>query len=442
MNKPYTYISYRAYKAYACFMLRRLLYRRTWVDGSENIPLNGERTLIISNHQNSASDALALVEAMPNSLHPFVVARGDVFWVHPLVTKFFLWIGMLPAFRLDFEGGDALEKNEKSFQLISKYINLGYPVAVFPSAGHMRGHYLGDFTTGYLKMAFRAAEETNWEEDIRILPSCNHYTSYEGIQGDVLVRFGQPVSLRPYYQEYREHPYPTLRKLNKMFKEQVRELMLDLDEEHLWALDWIRTSEIGEMEANHEANLIRHLDADRRYMAEVAKKAEQDPEIYTLAQALSDWRERNKIEDTLVHPEKPAWSDVIAGMLGLLILLPVWIACLWPHALNYWLPAKLRKGKTADFTWTNSYRLILSVVALLPLEALVTLLVLGLGFGWWWQAAAYILMWTTLGRWAGQYWNFARRTFRQLWVLRHPKEMAEYENLRRQLNEKLTSVKD
>lgn len=424
---------YRAYKAYACLMVRRLLYRRTWIEGRENLPKPGERMLLISNHQNSASDALMVVEALPNYLHPFVVARGDVFWVHPLVTKFFLWIGMLPAFRLDFEGGDSLEKNKKSFELISHYINEGYPVAVFPTGGHMRGHMLGGFTTGYLKMAFQAAEEAGWKEDIKIVPMCNHYTSYEGIQGEVLLRFGKPVSLQPYYQDYQEHPYPTLRKLNKMFLEQVRDLMLDLNEEHHWALDWIRTSEIGETAASHEQDLSKHLESDRTFMAEVTAKAEANPEIYEVAQQLSDWREEHKVTDQMLHPKQEGWGKICARIIGLLLLLPVWLVALWPNAINYWLPAHLRKGKTSDFTWTNSYRLILSVVALLPIEALITVLVLGLGFGWWWQSLVYIACWLPIGRFAARYWNYAKDTYRRLWALRNPDEIQKYNQLRARL---------
>ena len=80
LHRPY-YL-YRAYKAYACLMVRRLLYRRTWIEGRENLPEPGQRYMVICNHQNSAADALMIVEALPNKLHPFIVARGDVFWLH------------------------------------------------------------------------------------------------------------------------------------------------------------------------------------------------------------------------------------------------------------------------------------------------------------------------------------------------------------------------
>ena len=409
-------ILYRIYKAYVCFVTRRLLYRRVRVDGWENLPEHGEPTLIISNHQNAAMDALALVEAMPNHMHPYMVARGDVFWAKPWLTKFFLWIGMLPAFRLDFEGGEALEKNADCFAMISQYLRKGDPVCVFPNAAHMRGHYLGDFTTGYLKMALQAAADTNWEKDIRILPAGIHYTTYSGIQGDQTVRFGQPISLQPYYQDYQEHPYPTLRKLNKLCREKVQGLMVDLGDEHPWALDWVRTSALGE---------------------EAVAQVAADPESIELAQKLSDWREKTGIEDNLLHPTRPGWSDVVLGTLALLILFPAWVVLLWPHLINYALPPKLKGAKTADYTWDNSYRFVLTVVALLPIEALLTLLVLGLGFGWWWQAVAYILMWTTFGRWAAQYWLFAKRTYRQLWVLIHQKEVEAYEKIRCQLKNKL-----
>lgn len=437
------YWGYRAYKGYALRFLESIIYRRFKVDGLENLPKQGERMLLISNHQNSASDALLVIQSLPRHLHPFVVARGDVFWVHPLITKFFLWIGMLPAFRLDFEGGDSLEKNKQSFDLIARYINEGYPVAVFPTAGHMRGHTLGGFTTGYLKMAFQAAEANGWQEDIKIVPMCNHYTSYEGLQGDALVRIGKPVSLKPYYDDYREHPYPTLRKLNHLFLGEVGGLMVNLDEEHLWALDWIRTSELGDAAACHLDDVLARLKSDQRYMAKVTEKANANPKIYELAQWLSDWREEYKIPDQMIHPDLPSWGKVTLSLMVILVAIafffPVLLLGLWPHAINYWLPAHLRRNKTADFTWTNSYRMILSIIALLPIEALLTILVMGFGFGMWWQSILYVVLWPLTGRLMAKAWNFANRTFSRLWVLQHPNEIAEYNRVRAELVELLKS---
>ena len=46
----------------------------------------------------------------------------------------------------------------------------GEAVVIFPESYHQDKHHLGDFSLGYLRMAFETAEQYHFEQEISILP--------------------------------------------------------------------------------------------------------------------------------------------------------------------------------------------------------------------------------------------------------------------------------
>ena len=148
---------YRLMKNYLKFLHEQLLVRRRYTTGIEKLPKKGERYFIVCNHQNTANDPLNIVFALPLRQHICALARANVFSVNPVFTRFLYWIGLLPAFRFGWEGAEGLENNFESFDIVAERINAGFPVIVFPEAGHTQGHYLDRFTTGTVRMAFHAA---------------------------------------------------------------------------------------------------------------------------------------------------------------------------------------------------------------------------------------------------------------------------------------------
>ena len=128
----------------------------------------------------------------------------------------------------------------------------------------------------------------------------------------------------------------------------------------------------------------------------------------------------------------PTWAGTLAKGLLVLALLPLWIVSLWPHIICYWAPLALLKE---DKMFTNSYRLILSIVILYPLFALITLLVMGLGFGMWWQALVWILLWIPIGKYCWWYSQRAHNVIRALRYLTHPSEVKAIARIRESIKE-------
>ena len=115
---------YWIFKAYLRFFYDKIYYKKTYKVNSEAIPKNGTPLLIVSNHQNCLNYPLGLVCSF-NERKPHVITRADVFAVSSVADKFLRSIGLLPAFRLDYDGEESLGKNVATFQVSEKALIAG-----------------------------------------------------------------------------------------------------------------------------------------------------------------------------------------------------------------------------------------------------------------------------------------------------------------------------
>ena len=194
MSKAKVPALYSGFKSYVRFLTEKIYYRKVYYLNTENVPEDGTPLLVVSDHQNSLNDALGILMSIRDRV-VHVIVRADVFALSPIADKFLRSIGLLPAFRLNWEGEAALKNNGATFRDSEKSLLDGSTVAIYPEAGHQDRHWLGTFSYGYTKMAFEAAEMGNFEKEIFILPSCNHYSEYAGLRNEMLIKYGTPISL-------------------------------------------------------------------------------------------------------------------------------------------------------------------------------------------------------------------------------------------------------
>ena len=70
-------------------------------------------------------------------------------------------------------------------------------------------------------MAFNAAARDDFKKEIFILPSCNHYEDYFRIRTDLLIKYGTPIPISPFYDLYKTKPLTAQREVNKLVREQI-----------------------------------------------------------------------------------------------------------------------------------------------------------------------------------------------------------------------------
>ena len=108
MSKAKVPALYSGFKSYVRFLTEKIYYRKVYYLNTENVPEDGTPLLIVSDHQNSLNDALGILMSISDRV-VHVIVRADVFALSPIADKFLRSIGLLPAFRLNWEGEAALE---------------------------------------------------------------------------------------------------------------------------------------------------------------------------------------------------------------------------------------------------------------------------------------------------------------------------------------------
>lgn len=430
---------YQWYKHYARFMNRHLMYRVEYI-GKENLPALGEPCMIVSNHQNCANDPLNLLLGLENESHPYVIARGNVFSWHKLITKFFLWLGMLPAFRLDFEGQESLSKNAETIRISGGKMLEGNRLIMYPEGTHQDKHWLGDFSFGYTRLAFETAARDGFAHNIKIVPSAHHYADYFEPGVDVVIRFGQPISLSDYYELYKTKPRTAQRQVNELVRKQIEDMMLDIrDLEHYDDIDWLRQSEVNVQRDNVHCTkaLSAQLEADKRLVEGLKAK---DEHFWAEVREIREEEERLGITERDIINKK-SWGVTLLSILAQIILSPLWLVSLYPNIFHYNIQRLLLK---TDKMYTNSWRFVVPVVVGMPFFFILTVLVCGLAWGLWWQSALWMLLavWP-LSEFALREWKWMKATWRNVRLLKVESGKRKVESLmmkRKQLFEKLKDI--
>jgi 1-acyl-sn-glycerol-3-phosphate acyltransferase len=372
----------------------------------------------VSNHQNTLADALGLVFAIPDR-KPLFIARGDIFEISPFISFLLKYLGILPAYRRKFDGNEALKKNDESFSEVIRNLLDGQTVGMYPEGGHQDKRWLGDFSIAYLKkIAFAAAQKDNFQTEIFILPACNHYSDYYNMQEDLLIKFGKPISLKPYYEKFRTTPLAALREVNKAVRESIDSMMLNINDlDNYEALDFLRTTEGVKYAVEHGFNpdsLPEKLQSDKEFVASIEKAYAEDPEK-TKKRYDEALKTKAKLKNLKTRYEllnqKPSWLKIILSMLGLTVLLPLFLVALVPNMLIYNGLAFVRLiHNYSDRMFDSSLLFASAVVITIPLFYTLTFVLVAV-FVNIWIAVGYLVVLPWLGLFAHRYLKFFRRTW-------------------------------
>ncbi len=423
-------LGYKAFKAYVRLYHDNVCYKKTYVLDVDNVPPAGIPTLIATDHQNGVNDVLGVIMSFRDR-KPYIITRADALDISPFVNKVFRALGMLPAFRLDFEGEDALSKNEETFKATGKVLLDGGTVMMCPEAGHQDKHWLGPFSYGYTKIAFGAAEMGNFEKEIFILPACNHYSDYFGIRIEIMVRYGTPISLAPYYELYKTKPRTAQREVSKLVRAQIKSMMLSIDDvDYYYELDLLRNT-FGVRYALDNGldpdSLLEKLQSDKKLVEtlhgiRLAEHEELGQDVKTPLEQVYD-----KMREMLVgmqetkmktrHLDKnPNVCSVVLKLLGCIVLLPLGIFSMWPGAFFYAFADHFANKRMHDRMLEGTFLICVSILVWIPLFSIITLVVTGLCFSWW-AGLAWIVLFPVIFIFAWNYQKWCREAVQDLMFL-------------------------
>lgn len=381
MSKAQMPALYGAFKSYVRFLTEKVYYKKVYYLNIDNVPQDGTSLLVVSDHQNSMNDALGILMSINDRIVHFIV-RADVFALSPVADKFLRSIGLLPAFRMKYEGEEALGSNGATFRDSEKALLDGSTVVIYPEAGHQDRHWLGTFSYGYTRMAFEAAEMGGFGKEIFILPSCNHYSHYKGLRTEMLVKFGTPISLKPFYELYKTKPRTAQREVNALVREQIKGLMLNIEDlENYDAIDSIRQGSYGAAYALCNSldpfQLPQKLESDKKLVAALAEaKAADQSAVQSVYDGVTafykDLKNAGLDEAALDRPAGAGSLVMQAAVLA--VLFPLAVFSLWP-SVPAWLIPKYFADKAEDDMFSGTFLIALNALFIFPVLGILTFIV-------------------------------------------------------------------
>ena len=439
----------KAFRAYLQYVNSGLYFKKQHVLGLENVPINGTPTVIVSNHQNCLNDPLCVCLQLTDRRMNFL-ARANVFNI-PIFNKALRAMGLLPAYRMGYEGLSYVRKNSETFEDAGKALMDGETVMLYPEGGHQDKRWLGTFKLGYLRIAFAAAEKMNFEGDVMILPSCNHYSNYFHARTEMLIKFGKPISLKPYYERYKEEPRATMMEINNIVHSEIKEMMLHVDDiGHYDQIDWLRENEYGKkyaIEHGFKKNYLpSRLLSDQKLVNALQKAYEEHPEemegVYKDVSKLMAGIKELNIRDWLFR-HNPGLEAVLLRGLGLLLLLPLFIVSIIPTALLFIVPEIFLKKMIKDQMFVSTFRVAVSALVTIPICLFVPVILLWVFAGFWW-ALGYFVAFPFMFLLA---WNYMRLFMKFLGTCnfrlrRNRKKIKELRKLRTSIFKRLDDMLD
>ncbi len=435
----------KAFRAYLQYVNSWLYFRKEHIIGIENVPADGTPVVVVSNHQNCLNDPLCVCLTLTDRRMNFI-ARANVFKV-PLFNRALRAMGLLPAYRMGYEGYAAVNKNRKTMDDAGNALRDGETLMMFPEAGHQDKRWLGVFKLGYLRIAFEAAEKLNFEKDVMILPSCNHYSNYFHARTDMVVKFDKPISLRPFYDDYREAPRETMVRVNELVRSRIQELMLHIEDlEHYDQIDFLRDNGYGRRYAIRNGFKYNYLPSrllsDQKLVNALQEATEQHPEameeIYRDTARYMEGLDELSIRDWLFR-HNPGVESVLLRGVGLLLLLPLFILSIIPTALLFIVPKIFLAKMIKDRMFISSFNIGVSVFVTIPLCLFVPVVLLWVFVGFWW-ALGYFVAFPLMFVLAWNYMRMFRKFVGTLRFISARAKVKELRKLRKSIFERLDDM--
>lgn len=372
----------RGLRRYLTCLNNHIFWHKIDIVGGENIPADGIPTVLVQNHQNCLIDPLSLVFILSDRM-PRYLARASVF-KNPVLNKVIRWLGALPTYRMKVDGLSGVAKNKETLDEVALSLKHGETVVLYPEGQHQKRRWLGSFSQAYLKMAFGAAEDSGFEREVFVLPSAHHYSDYLGVRADMVVMFAKPISLKPYYELFKEQPRQAMRQVNDLVRGEIERMMLNItDTDNYDEIDFIRTSSYGDSFASasgyNPRKLTDKLASDKNLVAALdtaqVENHEQVQKLYDLAKELRKGISRMGISEKLLG-QKNTILGLIGRIAALLIGLPVALFALVPTFLVFLVPLLINKFAIKDKQFYGSICLATLLLLTYPLCGFLPVLIM------------------------------------------------------------------
>jgi len=364
-----------------------LFYRKMEASGQENIP-NDKPIIFASNHTNALIDPL-VITYFSGKQHYFMT-RGDVFSVK-LIEKLFRSWRMLPLFRMK-DGIETLSRNNAEMTFVTKQLAQGQSMIIFPEGSHFWKRQVHPLKKGLVRMAFDVVDK-NPASELVVIPVGLYYNDMIKLNQDVLVNFGEPISLSDFSKE--ENIQKTFLRFNEHLRSKMQEQIIHIDLEgeayeqaEAWRVELaVRLRSLPLKETYAQQKSFIRIISSTAFQEENAERSLSLDEVLKTNEVISWWQ---TVEPKLYQA---SWSHSLVKA----IKFPFYLLSFLQFFPLFYL-GRMLLGKIKDRTFHNSVKFGLALLVQPFFTLLFGLLMVPI-FGSWWAFPIYLLsapLWAVL----------------------------------------------
>ncbi|KAF9128643.1 hypothetical protein BGW39_004862 [Mortierella sp. 14UC] len=213
-------------------------YGHVEVEGTESIAPDTYPAILVANHSNSLTDAIAILSTVPPKSRSMIrMTAKDTFWHKPGVFNYVIKnAGTIPIKRRKDYDNQKVDNADAMGALIDS-LGTGSCVCMFPE-GISRYHpQLAPFKAGVAMIASDTLARFKDQPDfsLTLMTSSINYLHREKFRSDVLVTFHPPIVLTPQqnpklFSTVKEERTEAIQKLTEQLESTVRSNLLDADD--------------------------------------------------------------------------------------------------------------------------------------------------------------------------------------------------------------------
>ncbi len=416
--RPAHFIAYSTVKYVSLTAYRSWFRHMHFLDKQKE--LFHKPTLLVSNHQSAFTDPIIIAAAMMHRRANFLV-RGDIF-KKPLARYILTRLNQIPIYRArDLEEPDMkllAELNDQTFKSTLECLKKSQYVVIFPEGDCIQEKRLRPVRKGTARMAFQFLEEA--DIDLQIFPVGLTYTGPLDNQEDVFIVYGDCISVKDYWQEYKDTKARAINHLTKDIQAALDPLIVSLPKEL-------------EKVAETATRLVRYHDPISPFIIRNHKYYQREKKVGNLARSIANEDKPDTLTDIVteaqeildkhdvhvdcVREHNRSLALILPAVVLGIVAIPGW---LYFSLADVWAAHIMNKVKGKEFK--PSIRLG-SIGFLYPIFLAIATIPLTIIFGWLGLAMAFGLLFSrVMFLYSSPMWRAIKRKMKMNGIKRNSPE--------------------
>jgi hypothetical protein len=313
-------------------------------------------------------------------------------------------------------------------------------LVILPEGDHAGFRRLRQLKKGICRVAFQSDEATGFTLRIKIIPVAIEFSNYSRFRQVLTVAYGKPIEVSEYFDLYKVSPERALNELRSRLSEEMKGIMIHIEEEDYEAVDELRNMINGRFSDDIR---FPKLFRDRILVKKMNSLKTSDPSLYERICFLSIQIKRKakdlRTDYRLLEKRKHPLGWLIAGMIGIVLSFPLFIYGNIFNLTFLEIPnLQIRKIKDPQFHSSIRYGISLALAfVFLPAYLIISLFI----FSSWWLGLLIFLTLPLSGLFAWNYYLQFKRIIGGFRVRSYVKQKnKEFDLLRRSHNELINLV--